>query len=162
MEILFNNAWIMFIVVMIANGLVLKFRSKKYIRENPDLRAGYDLFFKGWIIYGNIPWLIIGLGNIAGLTHSIFEYFNPKAMNPIVLIFHASIIILWVLSIRWIYFMNGAEFIEKHPALFQRSSLNGSKDMMAKQIKLFYPIMLLGGVAGMVMMWIMDIPSPQF
>ena len=39
----------MFIAVTIANGLILKFRSKKYILEKPELKKGYDNLFLGWI-----------------------------------------------------------------------------------------------------------------
>ena len=152
----------MFIAVTIANGLILKYRSKKYTAEKPELEDGYDKYFKGWLFYGNIPWVIMMIGNLSGMTQNTFEYFNPKAMNAIVLVFHFSIILLWVLSVRWIYFKNGAEFIETHPGLIQKSSLSGNTNVTAKQIKLFFPLMLLGGIAGMIMMWIMDFPTPQF
>ena len=162
MEIIFKHTWIMFIAVTIANGLILKYRSKKYTAEKPELEDGYDKYFKGWLFYGNIPWVIMMIGNLSGMTQNTFEYFNPKAMNAIVLVFHFSIILLWVLSARWIYFKNGAEFIETHPGLIQKSSLSGNTNVTAKQIKLFFPLMLLGGIAGMIMMWIMDFPTPQF
>ena len=162
MEIIFKHTWIMFIAVTITNGLILKYRSKKYIAQNPKLKKGYDKYFKGWLIYGNVPWLIMMLGNLSELTQNTFEYFNPKTMNPMVLTFHFSIVILWVLSVRWIYFKNGAEFIENHPGLMQKSSFSGNTNVTAKQIKLFFPLMLFGGIAGMVMMWFIDFPSPQF
>ena len=152
----------MFIAITIANGLILKHRSKKYIDENPELEEGYDKYFKGWLIYGNIPWVIMMIGNLSGMTQNTFEYFNPKAMNPMVLVFHFSIVILWILSVRWIYFRNGAEFIEDHPGLIQKSSFSGNTNVTAKQIKLFFPLMLLGGIAGMILMWVMDFPAPQF
>jgi len=94
----------------------------------------------------------MAIGNISGMTNNTFEYFNPKIMNPMVLIFHASIIVLWILSVNWIYFKNGAEFIEKHPGLIKKSSFRGNTNVTAKQIKLFFPLMLLGGIAGMIMM----------
>lgn len=152
----------MFIVVTIANGLVLKYRSKKYIDQNPELKEGYDKCFKGWMFYGNIPWIIMMIGNLSGITNNTFEYFNPKAMNPMVLIFHLSIVALWVLSIRWIYFKNGAEFLAAHPGLTQKSSFRGNTKLTAKEIKTFFPLMLLGGIAGMAIMWTMDFPIPQF
>lgn len=156
MELIFKYAWIFLIAVTVLNGFVLKYRSKKYIQENPELESGYDRFFKGWLIYGNIPWIIIMIGNLSGLTESIFEYFNPKAMNPMVLTFHLSIVILWILSIRWIYFRDGAEFIEKHPGLLRISGLKGVSDTSAKQVKLFFPLMLLGGIIGLILMWTME------
>ena len=79
-------------------------------------------------------------------------------MNPTVLIFHGSIIILWMLGIIWIYFHNGAEFIERHPGLFVKSSFSGNTNITAKQVKIFFPLMLLGGIAGMIMMWLWEVP----
>ena len=83
-------------------------------------------------------------------------------MNPIVLLFHVAIVILWGLSIWWIYFRDGAAFIEKHPGLVQKSSFSGNHNVTAKQIKLFYPLMLLGGIIAMIMMWQMDMPIVHF
>src|SRR5690606_38784976 len=121
MELLFKHPWIVFIAFTVLNGLLLKSRSKKYIEANPDLKLGYDNYFKGWLFYGNIPWVIMMIGTLSGVTESIFDYLNPKSMNLMVLVFHFSLIVLWVLSVRWIYFKKGAEFIEKHPGLFQTS-----------------------------------------
>lgn len=162
MEIIFKHTWIMFIAITIANGLILKYRSKKHIAENPELKDGYDTYFKGWVIYGNIPWVIMMIGNLSGITQNTFEYFNPKTLNPMVLVFHFSVIILWILSVRWIYFKNGAEFIETHPGLFRKSSFSKNANVTAKQIKQFFPLMLLGGIVTMIMMWVMDFPIPQF
>jgi hypothetical protein len=144
------------------NGLILKQRAKQYIAQQPELRRGYDSYWKGWLSYGSIPWVIMMIGDVSGQTESIFDYFQPSAMNPIVLLFHASIIVLWALAIRWIYFKNGAEFFEAHPGLIRKSSLNGTSNVTAQQVKLFFPVMLLGGIAGMIMMWIVDFPTPQF
>jgi hypothetical protein len=162
MGIIFKQVWIMFIAVTIANALILKYRSKKYIAENPDLEEGYKKLFKGVIIFGNIPWIIIAIGNLSGLTNSISDFFNPRAMNPIVLIFHASIIVLWILSVRWIYFKDGAAFLESHPGLIKKSSFTGNSNVTAKQIKIYFPLMLLGGIVGMIMMWVMKIPALTF
>ena len=162
MEIIFKQAWIMFIAVTIANAFILKFRAKKYIDKNPDLRKGYENLFKGIMLFGNIPWIIIAIGNLSGMTKSIFDFFNPRALNPIVLIFHASIIILWTLSVRWIYFRNGAAFLESHPGLIGKHGFSGNSDVTAKQIKIFFPLMLLGGIVGMIMMWVTKGPTPIF
>ncbi|MDC8003927.1 hypothetical protein POV27_07675 [Aureisphaera galaxeae] len=162
MEILFKYAWILFIGVTTANAFVLKSRAKKYITERPELEEGYDKLFQGYLFYGNIPWIVMMVGSVSGLTQGIFDYFNPRSMNPMVLIFHFSIVVLWFLGVRWIYFKNGANFLETHPGLFRKSNLSGNKYMTAKQIKLFYPLMLLGGIIGMAMMWIINFPTPQF
>jgi len=154
MEILLNNFWLLFIVVTIGNVLMLKHSSKKYILETPELEEGYNQLFKGMLFYGNIPWVVMGFGNLTGMTKSTFEYFFPSHMNPIVLAFHGSILFLWILSAWWIYFNEGAEFLEKHPGVVYRSSFSEDKRVTAKQIKMFFPLMLLGGVTAMIMMWI--------
>jgi len=162
MEVIFKQAWILFIAVTIANAFIIKFRAKKYIAKNPDLETGYENLFKGIILFGNIPSVIIAIGNLSGMTNNIFDFFNPRAMNPVVIIFHASIIILWILGIRWIYFRNGAAFLKSHPGLIQKRGFNDNADVTAEQIKIFFPLMLLGGIIGMIMMWVMEIPTPVF
>lgn len=96
------------------------------------------------------------------MTSNLADYFNPGAMNSIVLFFHASIVALWILGIYWIYFNNGAEFIEKHPGLITKKALTKDPNPSAKQVKICFPLMLFGGITGMAMMWIMDVPAPKF
>lgn len=78
-------------------------------------------------------------------------------MNPAVLAFHASIVALWLLSVYWIYFNNGAKFIENHPGLIRRKRLGTVSNFTEKEIKLYFPIVLIGGIAGMVMMWFVSV-----
>jgi len=40
LEIIFKQAWIMFIAVTIANAFILKSRAKTYITKNPRLENG--------------------------------------------------------------------------------------------------------------------------
>ena len=160
--ILFRNFWIVLIIMTVVNAFIMKYRSRSYIAESPELKKGYDKLFSGMILYCNIPWVIMGLGVLLGFTNGMFDYFNPKSMNLMVLFFHFSIVVLWVLSLWWVYFNKGAEFIEKHPGFIQVRSFGKRSNVTAKQIKLFYPLMLLGGVLGMIMMWVKDIPTPSF
>ncbi len=162
-EIILKNIWLFLIVGTFVNGFIFKIKSQKYIKENPELKTGYDKIFKGWIIFGNIPWLIIGIGNMTNYTKSFLDYFNPDFSNPFVLMFYLSIIILWILSIIWIYFKDGAEFLEKHPWIMVKNGFNGVTDKItAKQIKIFFGLALLGGIIGLSMMLMIDIPAPTF
>ncbi len=160
MEIIFRHFWIMFIAVTVANAFILKNYSQKYIAEDPTLKKGYDDYFKGILFYGNIPWIIMGIGCLTGLTNGIPEYSSPREMNPVVLALDFSIIILWVLSFRWIYFRNGAEFLERHPGIFFRPTiLNKNGKVTARDIKRRYSFILL---CWIIMMWIMDFPASNF
>jgi hypothetical protein len=155
MEFIIKHGWILFILVTLLNGIILKFRANKYIKQNPELKEGYDNYFKGWIIFGSIPWTIMGIGDLTGMTNNIFEFFAPRMMNPIVLFFHFSIIGLYVLMTWWIYFKGGAEFMANHPGLLRNNP-------SAKYIKIMIPFMLLGGVIAMIFMWNSVIPIPKF
>ena len=96
--------------------------------------------------------MIMMFGDISGVTETIFEYFTPKSMNPMVLAFHGSIVLLWMLSVRWIYFKDGAEFIEKHPAVINRPKTK----ITAQQVKQFFPLIIINGVIVMILLWAID------
>lgn len=160
MEILFKHFWIMLIIVTIANASIMKTRSKQYIAEDPELEDGYNKIFKIFIVYGNIPWVIMGLGILLGFTQTVFDYFSPRSMNPFVLLFHASIIIIYFITIKGMYFQGGAEFLARHPGIFERSGFfSNKKNASATEIKLWLGLMLMGGIIAMSAMWIMDIPT---
>jgi hypothetical protein len=57
----------------------------------------------------------MGLGIIVGSTHNVFDYLDPRGGNAYVIIFHITGIVLLALSVFWIYFAGGAEFLIKHP-----------------------------------------------
>ncbi|MEO1048986.1 MAG: hypothetical protein AAFX87_00055 [Bacteroidota bacterium] len=159
--IIIKYFWVLFIATTVINAFILRARSKKYTAEKPQLKEGYNKLFKGFIIYTNIPWVIMMIGDLTGSTQNVFEYLNPRSLNPVVLLFHLSLIILWFLLVRWIYFKRGAEFLEKHPGFIRVSGIRGRSDVTAKQIKFFLPIMILGGVFAMIMMWFSPIPSTE-
>ena len=139
-------------VTTIINALLFRSRAQKHIHINPELKKGYENFFNGWLFYGNMPWMIMMFGDISGVTETIFEYFTPKSMNPMVLAFHGSIVLLWMLSVRWIYFKDGAEFIEKHPAVINRPKTK----ITAQQVKQFFPLIIINGVIVMILLWAID------
>lgn len=151
----------MFIVATIANGMIWKSRSKKYISEKPGLKDGYDSLIKGWFIYGNIPWIIMGVGMATGMTQNMFEFFNPRQFNPIVTIFFLSIIMLWTLGSYWIYFNRGAEKLVNHPGMFTQTE-KGNEKFEIMKVKLSWGLGILGGVVSFITMWNMNLPPEAF
>ena len=144
---IFDNIWVLFILVTVFNAFYLKNRSKKVVVKQPDLQEGYDQLFKGYLIYLNIPWLVMGIGVLLGGVPSAFSFFKPRDGNIFVLAFHASIVILWILSIWWLYFKGGAEFLVKYPGVF-------NQDIQSPiLLKIYFGLALAGGVMGMVFMW---------
>ena len=159
--ILFKHFWVGGILATIINAFVMRHRSKEFIVASPELTPGYNKLFYGMMFFGNIPWIIAGIGVLIGTTDGIFDYLNPRDLNPMVLIFHFSIIILWILFVWWIYFGRGAEFIEDHPGFLQVHLFGRMYSPSARQIKVLFPLILIGGIACMILLWMIDIPFPS-
>lgn len=56
----------MFIVVTFANALIMKKKTKSHIEKDPTLKDGYQTIIKGFITWGNLPWLVMGIGILVG------------------------------------------------------------------------------------------------
>jgi hypothetical protein len=147
--------WIIVILVTSINGLIWWFKSKKYIAENPELEEGYKKLIKGFLFYGNIPWLFLGLFVLTGSIKTPFEILEPTNLNIGVILWHLSVFGILGLGTYWIFFNNGAVTLEKHPGLFQ-SSFNRDGKISASAIKFFWILGLIGAVIGEIMMWTMN------
>jgi hypothetical protein len=159
-SILFKHFWIAFILVTILNAVILKRRAKEYIDKDPMLEEGYNKVFLYYITIGNVPWIIMGLGMLTGYTETIIDYFRPRDMNPMVLLFHLSTIIILFALDYWIFFRNGAEFLSRHPGLFNSNSLFAKNESVtAKQIKVMFGILNIPGFLALLLMWTSDVPK---
>lgn len=152
--ILFKYSWVMFIVVTCINAAIYKIRSKSHVDANPDLAAGYAKLIKGYLLWLNIPWVIMGVGCTIGGLPSAFHFFNPQDGNPFVLAWFGSIFMLWILGTYWLFFKKGAEALVKYPGALNHDI---SSPLV---LKLLWCVCLLGGIAGVVMMWTQITPTP--
>jgi hypothetical protein len=144
---LISNIWVLFILFTIINAYQLKARTKKFIEQQPELQEGYDQLFKGYLIYMNIPWIVMGFGILLGGVPDVFSFLRPREGNLFVFAFHVSILALWALAIWWLYFNDGAEFLVKYPGALNRNIES------VKSIKYYFAACLMGGVLGMILMW---------
>ena len=96
--------WLVCIVVTIANGILFKTRAKRRIEQSLDLEEGYHKIIKGFLFWGNLPWVAMGFGCAFGGVPSVWHYFNPKDGNPYVLAFYGSVLLIWILGTRWLLF----------------------------------------------------------
>jgi len=135
--LLFRHFWIVLILMSCLNSYGLRIESKKYIAHDPSLRPGYEKLIKATLIYFNIPWIIMGIGTLSSFTNNPTDYFNIDSGNSFVVVFYLYFIILWTTGIRWIFFKDGAAFLEKHPGMF-RGERFGSSATPARQIKIFF------------------------
>jgi hypothetical protein len=157
---IFKYFWIVFIITSLFNW----FNSIRKIKNNNDipevLKTGYYKFYHGFSLSMFLPWVIVGIGQLCGLTNNVFDYFRPRTLNPIVLVFHLYIIVSYIITIYFIFFKNGADFFVKHPGIIVFQGFGGTKNLTSKSsIKLFFALCLLGGIAAIVMMWTLDFPT---
>src|SRR6266480_2745694 len=103
LQLFFRHAWLMFVAVTCINVLYLSLHSRQRIRERPELTAGYRRLIRGYLFWGNLPWIVMGVGLELGGLPSIFSYFRPRDGNPFVLAFFGVVIAEWVLSLWWLF-----------------------------------------------------------
>jgi len=151
---MFRHAWVLFILVQCANGAVWWSRGKKEIAAHPELEAGYRSLIRGWLLYGNLPWIVMGAGIVFGGVPSIFHYFDPRN-GPYVIAFYVTVVALWILTAFWVFVRGGAEALIRHPGLLNLPS----QEPWA--VKALIVLMLAGGVAGLTMMILGYAPTPR-
>lgn len=145
MEGLINYSWIAFIGVTVANALVWRHRALPHIARKPELREGYKRLVLGLMLWGNIPWLVMGLGLLVGSVSSFYDYLRPREARPWVLAWYATCIGVWVRWLWWLFRQDGAQTLVDHPGLL---NIPLSK---AKYFKLLACALTLSGIIGMAM-----------
>jgi hypothetical protein len=146
-DLIFDNFWVFLILGTIFNAFLLKARSKRIIAKQPDLKEGYDKLFKGYLVYLNVPWMVMGIGMVFGGVPSFFSFSTPRDGNPFVLAFHATLISLWIIGAWWLFFKRGNEFLAKYPGVL------GPAIQSPALIKIFTGFILLGGALIMISIW---------
>ena len=101
--------WVVAIIVTGINVAILKARSIRHIKANPELSDGYATILRGYLIWMNIPWIVMGIGCTVGGVPTGLHYFRPQDGNPYVLAWFASVFMLWIAGTYWLLFRGGAE-----------------------------------------------------
>ncbi len=148
-----RHGWVLFVLVTCLNGAIWWYRARRRIAETPELEPGYRRLIRGWLIYGNIPWLVMGLGILVGGVPTIWHFFNARN-GPFVLAWYVSVVVLWVLSVYWLFFRGGAEALVAHPGLFR------SPVQSPRAVKAYFLLALAGGITGLLMMLFGNIRVP--
>jgi hypothetical protein len=158
MPILFRHAWIFLIVGTTVNALYFWGRSRSHVSQDPSLEDGYRKLFWGILVWGNIPWVIMGLGCLVGGVPSAFHYFRPRDGNAFVLAFFASVVIIWFLGTYWLFVRGGAEMIVRHPGLL--SGPFGRDITSPAMVKVYWCLCLAGGIWATISMFVLNFPLP--
>lgn len=130
-----RHVWLAFVIMTFANAAVWWFRGRAEMARNPALEWGYRRLVLGYLIYGNIPWLIVG---------AAFEL-PPAFFRPLLIAFAITIVVYWIAGFYWVVFGGGAEDLAAHPGLLRGSPRD------PRTIKVQVPCFLgLGLVAGIL------------
>ncbi|HXK22276.1 MAG TPA: hypothetical protein VMS55_06310 [Myxococcota bacterium] len=127
MEILFRHFWIAFVVTTVINGRHWWRRVQDRIRAQPELEPGYRRLYRGYMLWWNLPWLVMGFGVLTGRVSSMFDYLQPSAGNPFVLLWWGLMAALLALGTWWIFAGSGAELLERHPGVYMVPAWPASK-----------------------------------
>jgi hypothetical protein len=130
-------------------------RARKHIAARPELEPGYRSFVKAFLIWGNLPWIVMGIGCVFGGIPSVFAYFRPRGGNPYVIAFYASVVLFWLLSTNWIVFRGGAEMLATHPGILNLNFKN------PRTVMVLWFLCLGAGILGVVFACFRDLPFPQ-
>jgi len=147
--------WAGCILVTIFNGAIFCFRARKRIEKDPNLEEGYKKIIKGFVTWGNLPWVVMAIGCTYGGVPSVWHYFNPEEGNPYVLSFFASVILIWILGSYWILFRGGARTIVDHPGILNYDIKSTTV------VKLIWVAGIFGGIIAFFMMFTQEIPIPK-
>ncbi len=109
-------------------------RSQLGVETNVAIEKYLRLYWGGMAI----PWLIVGVGTLAGATPSIWYYFRPQDGNPFVLAWLASVFVASVSYALWVFHAGGARIASQASLLTAqgRSRGVGQSETMVKIVAL--------------------------
>jgi hypothetical protein len=144
-DVVFRHFWLAGVGVICGNAAIWWSRGKVEIARQPELAEGYRSLIRGFLIFGNVPWLVMGAGILFGGVPGVDGYSDPRN-GPFVGVFYASLVVVWVLLAYWLFFKAGAEDLIRHPGLLSLPSQNPTV------IKVIFLLALTGGVFGLASM----------
>jgi hypothetical protein len=142
--LLFRHTWLLFILVTCLNGASWWRESRSRIRADRALASGYTRLLRGWLVFGNLPWIVMGIGILTADLPTSFHYLNPRN-GPVVLVWYATVVAEWVALLYWTFLRHGAETLAAHPGL-----LNWPREPRPWHFKVYILLLIAGGVAGLL------------
>ena len=146
-----RHFWAALILVTAANATIWWFRGREHRRRDPSLTEGYRSLVGGLLLWGNLPWLVMGSGVLIGAVPTTLDYLNPRSGNPFVLAWCGSVLLLWVVGTYWLLNRGGAEQLFAHPGLFRRHPKSPAA------IKVSWGLFLAAAIGAILMMLTMDL-----
>lgn len=152
--LLLKHVWVLFILMTFVNAAIWWRRGTEHRQRDPSVTEDYRSLIRGFVTWGNVPWLVMGVGILFGGVPSVFHYFNPRSPNPFIPAFFVSIVLVWIVGTYWLFVRRGAERLARCPGLVQ-FPVNSAAAM-----KGFWLLCLAGGVVGLIAMFFFEVPPP--
>ena len=144
-------------IINSVNAFSIPKRNQSYIDEKPERKQGYQKAFLYFLIFGNLPFLIMAVGMLSGMTNSIFDYLSISQLNPIVLLFYGSVLLIWLLIIKFIFFNRGIKFLNEHPGIIHTRGFNSATNTLDETtVKAMTLLMAIGYVITLIVLWNFD------
>jgi hypothetical protein len=132
---IFRHVWLLFVIITFVNAAIWWSRGRAEIAKNPALEWGYRRLILRFVIYGNLPWIILG---------GAFEL-SPPYSGLLLIAFAVTIVVYWIAGFYWVVFGGGAEDLAAHPGILRGSPRE------PRVIKAQVSIILSAVVAGMML-----------
>jgi hypothetical protein len=113
----FRYLWVFFLFMGLVNCF-LGWRSvMAHIKDNAALRVKYRQLFILYVIWTNLPWVVMGLGILFGGAAGVLDFLVPASGNTTVMVWWGLFFVMNFSLAGWVLFGGGAETLEKYPGL---------------------------------------------
>lgn len=155
MNPIFRYFWALMIAMTWANAYSLWMSSRADRKSHPDRQESYQSLIRGFGFWGSVPWVVMGMGILTGQADSILDYMNPSGRPWLVHAWFGSIGLLWVLGTNWLFRLDGAQTIRRHPGLV------GGQALSPALLKLMWAFSIVSGLIAMGFAYFVGAPVPQ-
>jgi hypothetical protein len=140
-----RHAGLLFILVACVQAAIWRKRARSRIVVDPELDSGFQTFVRVWLIYGNLPWLLLGVTVLCGALPPPLHSLDPRH-GPYAGLILITIVLLWVATFEGLFFRGHAEVLLTYPGVFD-VPLN-----RPWAVKLWFLVCLSGGITGLILL----------
>lgn len=154
--------WLAALIVTAINVLAMRRRGAKLYKDDEEELQRFSEFLWWFGLWLGLPWIVMGVGITVGGVPGVWHYFRPRDGNFWVLAWWVSVLLMWAYTFYWVYLGGGAEKLAKYEVVWYHGLGKRGPVKSTLKIKLAVGAMLAGGIIAGIVMWMKDIPLPDF
>ena len=144
MGLVFKYFFFLAALIGVINSAVQKSKLSQFIKNTPNNSEESGKILKGYTLSLTVPFLLLGIIQLAGGYTSPFFVFSLNLSNIFVFLSWLVLICSWGLLFYWIFFKDGAKILVRY------NMINGTKTINELTVKIYVVLMILGGIVGLV------------